>query len=257
MTERLHKVIANAGLASRRRAEQLVEAGRVTVDGVVAHVGQRVDKETVAIEVDGVPLPVRPDLVYLLAYKPVGVVSTASDPQGRPTVVDLAGAGRRVYPVGRLDTDSEGLILLTNDGDLTFRITHPSSGFPKTYSVLVDGEAGPRLARQLTDGVDLDDGPAMAAAARVVDARPDRSLVEVVMTHGRKREIRRMCAALGFPVTRLVRTAIGPLRDQDLAPGTVRPLTLAEVRDLYSAAGRPDGEVPDGIPPDDSTTDSP
>ena len=147
-------------------AEQLIEAGRVTVDGVVAHIAQRIDRETTAIEVDGVPLPVRPDLIYLLAFKPVGVVSTAHDPQGRPTVVDLAGTDLRVFPVGRLDTDSEGLILLTNDGDLTFRITHPSSAFPKTYSVLVEGEAGPRFARRLTEGVELDDGPANAASAR-------------------------------------------------------------------------------------------
>ena len=224
---------------------------------MVAHIAQRVDRETAAIEVDGVPLPVRPDLIYLLAFKPVGVVSTAHDPQGRPTVVDLAGTDLRVFPVGRLDTDSEGLILLTNDGDLTFRITHPSSAFPKTYSVLVEGEAGPRFARRLTEGVELDDGPAIAASARVVDARPDRSLVEIVMTHGRKREIRRMCAALGYPVTSLVRTAIGPLRDQDLAPGTVRPLTLAEVRDLYAAAGRPDGDPPAGAPAGSSPEQSP
>ena len=243
MTERLHKVIANAGLASRRRAEQLIAAGRVTVDGSVAVLGQRVDRETATIEVDGVPLPVRPDLVYLLTYKPVGVVSTAADPHGRPTVVDAAGADRRVYPVGRLDTDSEGLLLLTNDGDLTFRLTHPSTGFPKTYSVLVEGEAGPKLARRLVEGVELDDGPAMAASAHVIDARPDRSLVEIVMTHGRKREIRRMCAAVGHPVLRLVRTAIGPLRDQGLGPGQVRALTLDEVRRLYAAAGRPGSDA--------------
>ncbi len=246
MTERLHKVIANAGLASRRRAEQLISAGRVTVDGTVATLGQRVDRETAAIEVDGVPLPVRPDLVYLLTYKPVGVVSTASDPQGRPTVVDVVGADRRVYPVGRLDTDSEGLLLLTNDGDLTFRLTHPSTGFPKTYSVLVEGEAGPRVAKRLVGGVDLEDGPGSAASARVIDARPDRSLLEIVMTHGRKREIRRMCEALGYPVVRLVRTAIGPLRDQDLEPGQVRTLTLDEVRRLYVAGGRPDGPSVEG-----------
>ncbi|MGI8821892.1 MAG: pseudouridine synthase [Acidimicrobiia bacterium] len=239
MTERLHKVIANAGLASRRRAEQLISVGRVTVDGETATIGQRVDRETVAIEVDGIPLPVRPDLVYLLAYKPVGVVSTASDPQGRPTVVQLAPTGQRVYPVGRLDTDSEGLLLLTNDGDLTFRITHPSTELPKTYSVLVAGGVTGRSARMLVEGVELDDGPSRAASARVVDRRPDRSLLEIVMTHGRKREIRRMCDAIGHPVWRLVRTAIGPLRDQALAAGDVRSLTLDEVRMLYAAAGRP------------------
>jgi pseudouridine synthase len=242
VTERLHKVMAAAGLASRRRSEELIAAGRVTVDGAVAQVGQRVDRTTAAIEVDGIPLPVGPDLVYLLLNKPVGVVSTASDPQGRPTVVELAAVGERVFPVGRLDTDSEGLILLTNDGDLTQRVTHPSRGLPKTYSALVEGEAGSRLARRLVTGVDLDDGAARAASARVVDARPDRSLVEIVMTHGRKREIRRMCAALGHPVIRLIRTAIGPLRDPDLEPGRARPLTLDEVRRLYAATG---GDGPD------------
>lgn len=239
MTERLHKVIANAGLASRRRAEQLIAAGRVTVDGKRATIGQRVDRATAAIEVDGVPLPVRPDLVYLLTYKPAGVVSTAADPQGRPTVVELADADRRVFPVGRLDTDSEGLLLLTNDGDLTFRIAHPSTGFPKTYSVLVEGKVAPSVGRRLVRGVELDDGMATAAAARVIDRRPDRSLMEIVMTHGRKREIRRMCAAVGHPVIRLVRTAIGPLTDPRLAPGDVRPLTFDEVRSLYAATQRP------------------
>ncbi len=237
MTERIHKVIAGSGHASRRRAEELVVAGRVTVDGATATVGQRVDPVTARIEIDGIPLPVRPGLVYRLMYKPAGVVSTAADPQGRPTVVDLADADTRVFPVGRLDSDSEGLLILTNDGDLTHRLTHPSHGVTKTYHALVDGSMDDVTARRLTAGVDLDDGPAAALAARVVDRRRDRSLVEVVMGEGRKREVRRMCDAVGHPVRRLVRTAIGPLQDRSLQPGQVRDLSLDEVRTLYAAGG--------------------
>jgi 23S rRNA pseudouridine2605 synthase len=193
----------------------------------------------VRIEIDGVPLPVRPGLVYLLLHKPAGVVSTASDPQGRPTVVDLAGRGDRVYPVGRLDADSEGLMLLTNDGDLAHRVTHPSFGVTKTYAVLVAGAVERASLRRLVAGVELDDGPAAARSARVIDRRPDRSLLEIVMSEGRKRQVRRMCAAIGHPVVHLTRTAIGPLRDPHLKPGDVRPLTVSEVRALYAAAGEP------------------
>ncbi len=237
MTDRIHKVVAASGYASRRRAEELVAAGRITVDGVTATIGQRVDPDTVHIEIDGVPLPVRPGLVYRLMYKPVGVVSTADDPHGRSTVVDLAGADTRVYPVGRLDADSEGLLILTNDGDLTQRLTHPSHGVSKTYHALVDGSVDTATARRLTAGVALDDGPAAALAARVIDRRRDRSLLELVMGEGRKREVRRMCDAVGHPVRRLVRTAIGPLQDRNLRPGEVRDLTLDEVRALYAASG--------------------
>ncbi|HSF84607.1 MAG TPA: pseudouridine synthase [Acidimicrobiia bacterium] len=237
MTERVHKVIANSGFASRRRAEQLIAAGRVTVDGVTASIGQKVDPAEVAIEIDAIPLPVRPELRYELLNKPVGVVSTADDPSGRPTVVELIGGDDRLYPVGRLDIDSEGLLLLTNDGELTLRLTHPRYGVTKTYSVLVTGSVPDGVARRLTSGVELEDGPAAAVTARVVDRRPDRSLLEVVMGEGRKREVRRMLEAVGHPVQRLVRTMIGPLRDSQLRPGEHRPLTLDEVRSLYSAAG--------------------
>ena len=181
-------------------------------------------------------LPVRPDLVYLLLNKPAGVISTADDPQGRPTVVGLVDPGTRVYPVGRLDADSEGLLVLTNDGDLAERLTHPRYGVTKTYLALVQGHPGRPALRRLTEGVDLEDGPARAASARTIDRSGDGSLVEVVMTEGRNREVRRMLDAVGHPVRRLVRTAIAGLVDRDLKPGDHRPLTLEEVRRLYGAA---------------------
>ena len=201
--------------------------------------GQKIDPETAWVEVDGVPLPVRPDLVYYLLYKPVGVVSTADDPQGRQTVVDLVPADTRVYPVGRLDADSEGLLILTNDGALTERLTHPRYGVTKTYLVEVTGTAGDRALGRLTAGVDLDDGVARAAAARLVEVSAGRSLVTVVMAEGRKREVRRMFDTVGHPVRRLVRVAIGPLRDRRLKPGQWRELSTTEVRSLYSSVESP------------------
>jgi 23S rRNA pseudouridine2605 synthase len=209
----------------------------VTVDGEPAHLGQKVDPQTARVLVDGLPLPIRPDLVYYLLNKPPGVVSTADDPEGRTTVVDLVPAETRVYPVGRLDADSEGLLILTNDGDLANLVTHPAHRVPKTYVALVDGHPGRAAMRSLEAGVDLDDGPAAAVTARVLDRHGDATMVEVVMGEGRKREVRRMLEAVGHPVRRLVRTAIGPLSDRALAPGAWRSLTLAEVRDLYRAGG--------------------
>jgi len=228
--------MAHSGIASRRSAEDMIRDGRVTVDGAPAHLGQKIDTGTAIVEVDGIRLPVRPDLVYLLLYKPQGVISTAADPQGRTTVVDLVGHDTRIYPVGRLDADSEGLLLLTNDGDLTERVTHPRYGVTKTYLARVEGHPGPAAMRFLADGVDLDDGPAAAVSARVIDRSGPETLVEMVMAEGRKREVRRMLEAVGHPVNRLVRTAIGPITDRDLAPGTWRTLTLDEVRRLYAAA---------------------
>ncbi len=206
----------------------------MTVDGTPAHVGQRVDPEGVSIEVDGVPLPVRPGLGYFLLYKPRGVISSASDPQGRTTVVDLVATELRVYPVGRLDADSEGLVLLTNDGDLTNLVTHPRYGVEKTYVAVVEGSPG-RSIRRLVTGVELDDGPASAVRARVVEQSGGRTMVEVVMREGRKREVRRMLDAIGYAPVRLIRTAIGPIRDRSLAAGEWRPLQVDEVRALYSA----------------------
>ncbi len=207
------------------------------VDGAPAHLGQKIDPSLSKVAIDGIPLPVAPGLVYYLLYKPPGVVSTADDPQGRATVVDLVPTDTRVFPVGRLDADSEGLLLLTNDGDLTLRLTHPRFGVHKTYVVLVEGVVRDADIRRIVAGVELDDGPAVAVAARVRDRRANESLVEVTMNEGRKREVRRMMDVVGHPVIRLVRTGIGPLRDTTLKPGDWRVLGVTEVRALY-AAGR-------------------
>lgn len=214
-----------------------MRAGRVLVDGVPAHLGQKVDPEIARVTVDGVPLPVKPGLVYYLVNKPLGVVSTADDPQGRTTVVDLVPDDTRTYPVGRLDADSEGLILLTNDGELAYAVTHPSFSVPKTYVAIVAGHPGPAAVRSLQEGVLLEDGPAAAQDVRVVDRRRSESLVEIVIAEGRKRQVRRMLAAVGHPVLRLVRTAIGSVADRGLRPGEWRPLTLEEVRALFRDAG--------------------
>lgn len=233
MNERLQKVVARSGLCSRRAAEELIRAGRIKVDGSVAHLGQKIDPALERVEVDEVALPVAPGLVYFLLNKPAGVVSTAEDTHGRTTVVDLVPEGARVFPVGRLDLDSEGLILLTNDGDLAQHITHPSNRVTKTYTALVHGTPKPADVRRLIDGVELDDGPARAVSARIVDALGENTMLEIVMGEGRKREVRRMCSAIGLPVITLFRSAIGPLRDGNLKSGEWRPLTIDEVRSLY------------------------
>ena len=227
--ERLQKVISAAGLMSRRASEELIKAGRVTIDGRVARLGDRVDPSSQRVEVDGVQLPLRPEAVTYLLYKPVGVISTASDPEGRKTVVDLVPGSPRVVPVGRLDADSEGLILLSNDGDLVNAVTHPRYGVSKTYLAEVTGQPGPAALRQLREGVELEDGRARAGSARLVSRSGKGALVELVMNEGRNREVRRMFDAVGHPVIRLVRVAIGPLRDRNLAPGRWRELSAQEV----------------------------
>ncbi len=211
------------------------------VDGELAIIGQRVDPATATVEIDRIRLPVRPDAVYYLLYKPVGTISTTSDELGRESVTDLVPSEPKVYPGGRLDADSEGLLILTNDGDLTLHLTHPRFGVTKTYTVLTTGRLKASHARRLEAGVDLDDGLARATSARVVDVGKDGTLLEVVMNEGRNREVRRMVAELGEVVLRLVRTAIGELRDRDLKPKSWRELTNAEVRRLYATgiAGSP------------------
>ena len=230
--ERLQKVLARIGLGSRRVCEDLIVAGRVTVNGQVPVLGRRIDPAVDEVELDGVPLPVMPGLVHYLLNKPVGVVSTAEDTHGRPTVVSLVPAEPRVFPVGRLDMDSEGLLILTNNGGLTHRLTHPSFGVPKEYLVEVEGEPTAGDVRRLRDGIELEDG--MTAPARVSTVAP--SLLRIVIHEGRNRQVRRMCEAVGHPVVRLVRTRIGPLTDPTLGPGSWRPLTIDEVRALASAA---------------------
>ena len=231
-------MLAARGWGSRRVCEELIAAGRVTVDGAIARLGRRVDPEHDLVEVDGAPVGTRADLVHYLLNKPSGVVTTASDPHGRPTVVDLVPPAPRVYPVGRLDADSEGLLLLTNDGELANRVAHPSHGVEKEYLVTVE-PAGvavtPAGVRALREGVDLDDGP--TAPARV--AQPSPGVLRITIHEGRNRQVRRMCDAIGRPVSRLVRTRIGPLRDHRLRPGDWRPLDPDEVRQLaISAAGQ-------------------
>jgi len=222
---------------SRRRAEDLIRSGRVAIDGKKAVLGDRTDPAKAVVTVDGTPLPLRPELRYVLVNKPAGVVSTVSDPQGRPTIVDLVGAAERLYPVGRLDIDSTGLLLLTNDGTLTNLVTHPRYDVEKTYVALVNGNPGSAALRRLEAGVELDDGTARARHARLATQHRGRSLVEIVMTEGRKREVRRMLAEVGHPVVELARIAIGPVRDGTLEPGTWRELHVDEIRSLYAAAG--------------------
>jgi 23S rRNA pseudouridine2605 synthase len=232
--ERLQKVLAQAGLGSRRACEVLIEAGRVEVNGDVAVLGRRVDTEHDRVTVDGVTIPVRPGLVYYLLNKPPRVMTTAHDPEGRPTVVDLVPAEPRVFPVGRLDWDTEGLLLLTNDGPLAHALTHPSQGVPKTYLAEVGGAPSRGTLRRLREGVDLDDGRTAPAKARLAQTTPTGAALEIVIHEGRNRQVRRMCEAVGHPVRRLVRTRFGPLRDHSLAPGQWRALTQAEIRALYA-----------------------
>lgn len=231
---RIQKAIANAGLMSRRAAEEAMVEGRVRVNGEPVVLGDRVDPSHDLLTLDGNPVPVSEDLETYLVNKPVGVISTASDPRGRQTVVDLIDTDKRVYPVGRLDADSEGLILVSNDGELTNRVTHPSFGVSKRYLAEVEGEVGDSTINQLVRGVSLDDGPARAERAGLVERQPGRSLVELVMVEGRNREIRRMFDVVGHPVTRLVRTAIGGLTDKTLKPGESRRLTASDIQLIWA-----------------------
>lgn len=231
--------MARAGQGSRRVCEELIAAGRITVDGTVAELGRRVDVTTVRIEVDGVLLPVAPDLVYYVLNKPTGVITTASDPQGRRTVLELVPADPRVFPIGRLDRDTEGLLILTNDGALAQLLAHPSQGVPKEYVAELSGGTPPAGAlRQLRQGIELHDG--MTAPAEVGVLGP--GVLRLTIHEGRNRQVRRMCDAVGHPVRRLVRTRIGPLRDTSLPPGQWRALLPDEVRALSAAAG------PSGLP---------
>jgi 23S rRNA pseudouridine2605 synthase len=214
--------------------EELIEDGRVTVDGEVAVLGRRVDTAAALVEVDGVHIGVAPDLVHWLLHKPAGVVTTASDPEGRTTVLDLVPDEPRVFPVGRLDFDTEGLLLLTNDGELTHRLTHPSFGVEKEYLAEVDRMPSRGDLRRLREGVELDDG--MTAPAKVASL-DDRTL-RITIHEGRNRQVRRMVDAVGSTVKRLVRTRIGPLTDTSLKPGEWRELTQDEIRALERAVSR-------------------
>jgi 23S rRNA pseudouridine2605 synthase len=242
---RLQKVLAGAGLGSRRACEELIADGRVTVDGAVAELGARVDPATAVIHVDGDRIIVRDDLVYLALNKPRGVLSAMSDARGRRTITDLVteqlpDLDQRLFHVGRLDSDSEGLLLLTNDGELAHRLAHPSFGVTKTYLATVPGPVGKQVARRLRAGVVLEDGPVTVDAFRVVQEHGGQAIVEVVLHEGRKHIVRRLLAEVGHPVSRLVRTRMGPVHLGGQRAGTLRPLTRSELADLHRLAAGPD-----------------
>lgn len=238
--ERLHKLMARAGIGSRRRCEELIRGGRVTVDGLVAGVGQRADPVSQVILVDGNPLP---DLgashEYWVLNKPSGVVSSARDPQGRPTVVELVPSSARLYPVGRLDLNTTGVLLLTNDGELAYRLTHPRFQVDKEYRALVHGEPTPGELAKVRTGLLLEDGWTAPAQAEVVGRRGDLSEVILLLHEGRKRQVRRMMEALGHAVVALHRRRVDGVDDTALAPGEARRLSREEVRHLRAVVGLP------------------
>jgi 23S rRNA pseudouridine2605 synthase len=232
---RLQKVLAGAGIGSRRACEQLIADGRVVVDGRgVAELGTRVDPASAIVRVDGKRVNLRSDLLYLALNKPSGVITAMSDPHGRACVGDLvADLPGRLFHVGRLDAETEGLLLLTNDGDFAHRLAHPSHGVIKTYIAEVAAPVDRSVGALLRAGVQLEDGPAAVDAFRIVDSSGGRTLVEVQLHEGRKHIVRRLLDAVGHPVIRLVRVAVGPVRLGDLRPGSVRELSTGELGELY------------------------
>ncbi len=242
MTEteiRLQKVLAQAGIGSRRRCEQLIEEGRVSVNGErVVEQGMRVDPVTAIVHVNGKRIPTAPGNIVLVMNKPRGVVTTMNDEQGRPCVGDLiADRPERLFYIGRLDADTEGLLLLTNDGELANRVGHPSHGVDKTYVATVSGTVVPQALRRLRDGVDLDDGPMKVDSVRIIQQAKDRAMVELVIHEGRNRIIRRLMDEVGYPVIDLVRTRIGPLHLGNLKAGQIKELTGTDLHALYTAVG--------------------
>src|SRR5580692_3859448 len=236
---RLQKVLAAAGIGSRRHCEELIGAGRIEVDGqVVRRFGARVDPDQQIIRVDGRRIAASEKLVYVALNKPPGVLTTMSDTRGRKTIADLIGdRAERLFHVGRLDFETEGLMLLMNDGELAHRLAHPSYGVLKTYLADVPGPLPRDLGRRLMSGIELDDGLAIADKFRVVERAGSRALVEITLHEGRKHIVRRMLATVGHPVSRLVRTQVGPVTLGSLRPGATRRLTPKEIGDLYAAVG--------------------
>lgn len=238
--ERLQKILSAAGIASRRAAEDLLRQRRVTVNGRIASLGDRASADLDDIRVDGKPIKLPADHLYLALNKPAGVVTTVADPQGRPTVMDLIEETRRVYPVGRLDKDTEGLLLLTDDGELANRLMHPSFEVEKTYVAEVTGAVDPQMPSRIAEGVDVGDPRPVKAGIRILDTKKGAqpiTILEIKVHEGRKRVVRRMLEALGHPVVRLVRTEVGGIRLGRLAPGSYRNLTLDEVASLIREVG--------------------
>lgn len=246
--QRLQKVLAHAGVASRRACEQFIADGRVSVDGItVTEAGVRVDPLTQEIRVDGSRILTNPELITLMLHKPAGVVTTMEDPEGRPTVAqygrdylaehpELPDSLRLVH-VGRLDTETEGLLLLSNDGELSHRLMHPSFEITKTYVAIVEGQVEPWVPRKLRRGIELEDGEAKADRVTVKDSGPRGCIVEITLHSGKNRIVRRMLDAVGHPVTRLARTRLGPLRLGNLRPGETRPLSGEEIAALQQEVG--------------------
>lgn len=239
---RLQKVLSQAGIASRRLAERMITDGRVEVDGqLVTELGTRVDPDVSEIRVDGARVILDDSLVYLALNKPLGMHSTMSDDRGRPCIGDLVEhrvrGNKKLFHVGRLDADTEGLILLTNDGELAHRLMHPSYEVPKTYLATVTGSVPRGVGKKLRAGIELDDGPVAVDDFAVVDAIPGRTLVRVTLHEGRKRIVRRLLAEAGFPVQALVRTDIGAVSLGEQRPGSIRALRRNEIGDLYKAVG--------------------
>jgi 23S rRNA pseudouridine2605 synthase len=234
---RLQKVLSKAGVASRRAAEEMIAEGRVSVDGeVVSQMGRRIDPETAVVRVDGARVQLRDDVVHLALNKPRGMLSAMSDDRGRPCVGDLvAGKDDRLFHVGRLDADTEGLLLLTNDGELGHRLMHPSFEVPKTYLAEVPGPIPRELGRRLREGVQLADGPVRVDSFKVVDSFAGKAMVELVLHEGRKHVVRRLLDEVGHPVRRLVRTAIAGVQLGPQRPGSLRALSQPELGSLYAA----------------------
>ncbi len=235
--DRLQKVLARAGIGSRRVCEDYIVRRRIRVNGEVAILGRRVHPESDVIEFDRVIVTTRADLVHYLLNKPRGVVTTAHDPQGRQTVLDLLPSDQRIFPVGRLDLDSEGLIVLTNDGDLAQALTHPSLGVEKEYLAELRGIPTRAELRQLREGIELEDGLTAPATVTLTVEHGGNAAISIAIHEGRNRQVRRMCEAIGHPVRRLIRVRIGPIADPALSPGDWRVLTPSEVRSLHGATG--------------------
>jgi len=248
-TERLQKILATAGYGSRRACEQMIVAGRVTVDGRVAQVGDKADPATQRITVDEIPLRMKATRTYVLLNKPRGVISTTSDPENRPTVTQEVGLPQRLYPVGRLDTDSEGLILLTDDGELTQRLTHPRYRHPRVYDVLVAGEPTEETLERWQRGITLDGKPARFRQIEVTTRLRGRTWLQVTVYEGRNHLVRRIAAALGHPTIRLIRVAMGPLRLGDLTPGRWRYLTPHEIKTVREEVGLQELDIERVAPP--------
>ena len=231
--------MAQAGIGSRRTCEELIRQGRVQVNGQIAQeLGTRADPLRDEILVDGQPLATAHSPVYLVLHKPPGYLSTTRDPHGRPTVMDLISVPQRVYPVGRLDMDSEGLLLLTNDGTLTQRLSHPRYQHEREYQVLVYGRPGRQALRALRQGIELEDGKTSPAQVQLIEGKPGptgTAWLRIILREGRKRQVRRMCAAVGHPVQRLIRVRMGPLHLGNLQPGASRRLSQPELRSLRTS----------------------